>query len=718
VTIAQALKYLAPTFDPINRARYEKIADRVDSLHPWERVRWATLLQGQRDHLNSVSISIPTPDEAIAFFRSHKGWQRQLSALQGEWSLSTRDWAGGWEWGACLLCLAQWQSEILLYEELIEILSTGGVPTPKQVGACFRGFDMDRDLLELSQLDIPLPSVVLARIRDSRAEAVETRPSISYERRGLWVAFPYDAMTVGKLRGLQQELGLTKSFDSKSKRWRFPLSAITALVDLLPEATLDDQSAKLLEEGRSSQSAQHVRFEQARRHLAYDLPCGLSLLEHQRSGAAKMLEQPMIVADDMGLGKTIMSLSAARCFQVAFGDRVLVLSPSSLRDNWQREADRVGVEVEIHSWSKVPDPPETPYVLIADEAHYAKSGGKTQRGQRFLDLALSQHCVVCWPLTGTPMKNGLPIELLPLLQAIRHPLAQNPRAYEIKYCDGQYRPTPGRSTRHWWNKGARGLDELSRLVSPYMLRRKKEDCLDLPPKTRVIRPVEVSGKALDLYQSVFARLQAEHHARIQAGEIQGDPTAAALVELGQLRQAVSMAKTEAAIEIAEEVVAQGHSIVLFTDFVPSAKRLANLLVGQGLTVDLLTGETPAGERQAIVDRFQSGATQVFVGTIKAGGVGLTLTRSSTVVLVDRPWSPGDAVQAEDRCYRIGTTSNVLSLWLQFGPIDERVDDVLSQKSDRIELVLQGKRKTLRGVKDLNAIALELATDIFGKNSRR
>lgn len=310
------------------------------------------------------------------------------------------------------------------------------------------------------------------------------------------------------------------------------------------------------------------------------------------------------------------------------------------------------------------------------------------------------------------MKNGLPIELFPLLQAIRHPLGQNLRHYELRYCDAGYRKIPGKNTSHWFNKGAKNLDELFRETERSMLRRKKEECLDLPPKTRVIRPVEVSSAAMALYEAEFSRLRAEHQARIKSGQIKGDPTAEALVELGQLRQATSIAKIEAAAEITEEVVSQGHSIVLFTDFVVSAKRLTDLLRDRGMTVDLLTGETPTSERQAIVDRFQSGETQVFVGTIKAGGVGLTLTRSSTVVLIDRPWSPGDAIQAEDRCYRIGTKFNVLALWLQFGPIDQRVDQLLEQKSDRIELVLQGKRKTLRGIQNIKDIANKLAEDIF------
>ncbi|KAB0238284.1 DEAD/DEAH box helicase [Microcystis aeruginosa EAWAG127a] len=72
-----------------------------------------------------------------------------------------------------------------------------------------------------------------------------------------------------------------------------------------------------------------------------------------------------------------------------------------------------------------------------------------------------------------------------------------------------------------------------------------------------------------------------------------------------------------------------------------------------LPVNCSPGKRNRKNRQAIVDRFQAGTSKIFIGTIKAGGVGLTLTAANQVILVDRPWTPGDADQAEDRCYRIG-----------------------------------------------------------------
>ena len=86
-------------------------------------------------------------------------------------------------------------------------------------------------------------------------------------------------------------------------------------------------------------------------------------------------------------------------------------------------------------------------------------------------------------------------------------------------------------------------------------------------------------------------------------------------------------------------------------------------------------------------------SKIFIGTIKAGGVGLTLTAANQVILVDRPWMPGDANQSEDRCYRIGQNNRINAYWIQLGAIDEAIDSLLAEKRDRIELVLKGKRKT-------------------------
>lgn len=291
----------------------------------------------------------------------------------------------------------------------------------------------------------------------------------------------------------------------------------------------------------------------------------------------------------------------------------------------------------------------------------------------------------------------------PLANAYKHPLAENRREYERHYCNGRQKNV-GRGRSVWDVSGAAHLDELSKKTSDVILRRLKKDCLDLPPKIRQFKPVEISAEAEKIYNAKLTELVKEYRRRVEAKEITND--AEALVTLGQLRLAGSIAKSEAAIAYAQELLENGNQVVIFTEFLESAKSIHEAIGGE-----LLTGETPNEERQALVDRFQSGESQVFVGTIKAGGVGITLTAASYVILCDRPWTPGDAEQAEDRCNRIGQTETVNAIWLQYGAIDIAIDALIEQKQERIELVLKGKRKTLRGLGSPLELAKELLNSL-------
>jgi SNF2 family DNA or RNA helicase len=309
------------------------------------------------------------------------------------------------------------------------------------------------------------------------------------------------------------------------------------------------------------------------------------------------------------------------------------------------------------------------------------------------------------------MKNGRPINLYPLLKAINHPVARNSSDYQKRYCAAGYRQIGYK--RIWDNSGASHLDELNHRIADCMIRRKKKEVLsDLPDKLRVMRKAEVKGDRLKGWKKAVAEAQVEYEALKRKQEETGVETAAKLVLMTRLRVANSIAKVDSAIEYAEEVLEQGKPIVLFTDFVPSAQELY-LHLSKQYPCELLTGETPVSDRQAMKERFQAGESKVFISTIKAGGVGITLTAASNVLLVDRAWTPGDAEQAEDRTYRIGQKNNVLAAWLQHGEIDEWVDTILQNKEEIINKVFSGKRKTMRGAKSPNDIVNELLKVILG-----
>lgn len=483
--------------------------------------------------------------------------------------------------------------------------------------------------------------------------------------------------------------------------WQFPLSAAEKIQDKFTGHTTSDSLRCMQAQAADLATKQAIeRAEQTTRLLAavdVDTPLanGRVLFAHQKAGVISLLtSHRKILADDMGLGKTLVALMAAKAWQVVYSYPVLVVCPASLKDNWLREATMVGVAIEVYSWAKMPEPLETGYVFIADEAHYSQSGKKSARGQAFLDLAANKNCMACYPLTGTPLKNGRPANMWPLLMAVRAEIAQDKSAYEKRYCAAG----PTRFSR-WDTTGASHLDELHTKCQPVMLRRLKKECLDLPEKIRTLRKIEMSTAAQKIYDRAFADMRTEYKRRIAEGEIMDN--AEAIVLLTHLRRAGSIAKVESAIELAEDILDNGNSVVLFAEFVESAQAIAAGLKSYG--VELLTGDVTGkdadsdlSKRQAMVDRFQAGKSRVFVSTSRAGGVGITLTAASDVLMVDRPWTPGDTEQAEDRCHRIGQGNTVNIQWLQANGVDEKIDALLQEKSKRIDLVLLGERKTMRG----------------------
>ena len=110
---------------------------------------------------------------------------------------------------------------------------------------------------------------------------------------------------------------------------------------------------------------------------------------------------------------------------------------------------------------------------------------------------------------------------------------------------------------------------------------------------------------------------------------------------------------------------------------------------------LLTGAIPPRARQSLVDRFQAGERPLLVATFGTGGLGFTLHRARHVVLIERPWTPGDVEQAEDRCHRIGMAGSLTSHWLQLGVADQLVDGLIASKAERISLVLQRREEQWR-----------------------
>lgn len=462
----------------------------------------------------------------------------------------------------------------------------------------------------------------------------------------------------------------------------------------------------------------------------------------------------LIAALDMGLGKSLLSAVYIRAMQLYRPEmRAIVVGPVSLEGVWMRECGWVGARIEFYSYGKIPEAAlvDGPFVFIADEAQ-AFQTWTSQRTQAARALANSKYCEGLLLLSGTPNKNGRGANMYPLLWMTRHPIAYpetKKRAYEQRYCAAK----PTRFSQ-WDTSGSSNEKELHALIAlgpdACMYRLKKEDCLDLPTKTRIMKPLNVDPAVGRAYYDRVDQMREEYEERIQVklqefiaeefekfaaehptltltepvGDVQqmqaqvfsiikhhAGPDAAdafivavqgkedkirsatAMVTMGHLRLAGSQAKAKAALDAARELLDEGQPLVLFSSFKETASMLVEELNAAGYRAGKVDGEMPKKKRDEVVDAFQAGDLDVFVGTFGAAGTGITLTRAKYLFLLDRPWTPGDAQQAEDRIYRIGQKEAVIMAWLQMpetiSEIDLKIDNILQTKQLNISRSIDG-----------------------------
>ena len=416
------------------------------------------------------------------------------------------------------------------------------------------------------------------------------------------------------------------------------------------------------------------------------LPDGRQPLRHQRSGARWLLaRRGALLADEMGLGKTLTALLAARAMVRCMEVRVLVIAPVGLHRHWRQEADAVGLSIALASWSRLPrDLPPAGTVLLVDEAHFAQSI-RAKRTAALLRLARHPRLRAIWMITGTPMKNGRPAQLYPLLAAIDHPIARDRRSYEERFCQGHWREQRGR--QRWQADGASELEGLRRLTRPLILHRRKAQVLDLPPKQRALHPVDLTEReALGFDHRVDLVVEDYRH-RVRLGQVRSD--AEPLAVLTSLRRIASEFKLPALEALLSRLRSDGQAVVVFSGFVDPL-----LLLHQRVGGELLTGRQRPQERQRAVDRFQQQDCDLLLATYGTGGLGFTLHRARHVVLLERPWTPGDLEQAEDRCHRLGMGDGLTCHWLQLGPADQLVDGLVASKAERIDVLLGPRRIAL------------------------
>ena len=423
-------------------------------------------------------------------------------------------------------------------------------------------------------------------------------------------------------------------------------------------------------------------------------------LQHQKEAIEKLAgSRRFILADDMGLGKTTCTIIAAL---ETGAKKILIICPASLKINWQREienysdrpvyiaegkkfsteSDFVIVNYDILKNFHDTDPKKKNGsilnqsnfdLVILDEAHMI-SNPQAQRTKIINHFVKDIKRV--WLLTGTPMTSR-PMNYYNLLNIIESPVAQNWMAYAIRYCQG-YQFMAGR--RKVWNvTGASNLEELRDRTSKQILRRLKEDVLDLPDK--IISPVYLRLKSKE-----YEELMGEYYDWFDNKKDESSSLTVQFSKLMKVRKVISNEKTKQTIEFAENIIEQGKKVIIFTNFTDTLQTIYQHFGKQAVYLD---GSCSKPHRQHAVDEFQDNEKiRVFVGNLKAAGVGLTLTAAEVVIMNDLSFVPAEHAQAEDRAYRYGQKSNVLVYYpLYENTIEGAIYDILNRKKKIIRTVM-------------------------------
>lgn len=506
------------------------------------------------------------------------------------------------------------------------------------------------------------------------------------EAQGIWYAIStYAEKDVLKTAGFR--------WSPQDKRWWTNRPEIA-----LRLADAMEMGAALEAEERQEEIAQAVQASQAvTSTMDIPAPAGLTYLPYQRAGIEFMsTRKGVLLADEMGLGKTVQAIG---CINLTCpGSRVLVVCPATLKRNWQVELNKwlipPRVVTIIKSGDRIPVNGVVVInydllvkyekelsglwdIMILDEAHYAKNrkAARTKAVKR-----IAAHAVRIFCLTGTPVLNR-PVDIFELISMLDSKTWSNWWSFTKRYCDAHNNGF-GLDV-----SGASNTEELARrLRETVMLRRLKADVLaDLPAKRRQVITL---GNGKGDHKDMTALRDMVDTWGDDVEKLKSPM--AAFAEIAKLRHATALSKVPQVIEHVTNVLEQEKKVVVFAHHKDVIAQLAEGLAEFGPV--LLTGDTAQDARQGVVNKFQTDAgTRVFIGSITAAGVGVTLTAASVVVFAELDWTPSNLTQAEDRLHRIGQTDTVLVQHLVIdGSIDARLAKLVCAKQTIIDQIVDGR----------------------------
>jgi len=515
-----------------------------------------------------------------------------------------------------------------------------------------------------------------------------------------------------------QFLALSKTFNKRLKELRRFGEIKGNNVQLHPLAalTLDDMADEVgtLKAGKQWKQFRQ-RFDEAM-SLQAEVPSTLQaeLRDYQQEGFRWLARLAhwgagACLADDMGLGKTLQAL--AMILHRTMKGPSLVIAPTSVTLNWMDEIQRFAptlnivdfreTTVEISEQLQPFDVVISSYGLlqnrieqvekidwqsiVLDEAQAIKNPA-TKRSQAAMKLNGQFKLIT----TGTPIENHLG-ELWNLFRFINPGLLGSLDRFNQRFALPISRDNDPEASQ-----------QLKKLIQPFILRRTKAQVLkELPARTEIVLNVEMSQDEASLYEAL-RREALEKFAAESTAVKKGHRQLQILAEIMRLRQACcnpqlvmkqgapASSKLAQFSETLEELLENHHKALVFSQFVGHLKILEQHLKDRGISYQYLDGSTPVKERKKRVSAFQAGEGDVFLISLKAGGVGLNLTAADYVIHMDPWWNPAVEDQASDRAHRIGQVRPVtVYRMVMKNTIEEQIIALHNQKRDLADNLLAG-----------------------------
>ena len=531
------------------------------------------------------------------------------------------------------------------------------------------------------------------------------------EEYSMFVSFEYNQKIVDTIRKLP-----TRYWDKDKKEWEVPLKKLQYLLDNLSDFDFDI-------------SGKYVSLEKSKAEIPKDFKFKTTPYEHQIEGFNYGLQNDKwLLGDEMGLGKTkeVIDIAVAKKLMYDYNHCLIVCGVNGLKWNWYNE---------IHTHSD-----EKPYILgqrrrkngnlyidganakLEDvenldkiDSYFIITNIETMRNQDIVDALVNKckskdinmiaydECHKCKDTTTQQGKGMLKLKADTMIAMTGTPLMNTPLdLFFIFKWLGYERNSKYKFENHYAVKGGFGgyeiigyknLDELQERLNEIMLRRLKDEVLDLPEKTYIDEFVEMTPKQEKIYKEVSAEIKSN----IDKIKMQNNP----LAELIRMRQATGYtgilsteiqesAKLDRMEELVEEAVENGKKVVVFSNWTQMTTPIEARLRKYNPAV--ITGEINADTRQIMIDKFQNDdKCKVIIGTSGAMGTGLTLTAGTVEIFLDEPWNMALKEQCVDRCHRISQKSNVTIYTIMArNTIDERVHDLVLSKGEMSDAIVDGK----------------------------